>query len=65
MFGEGHTAGLCGPANPRLHTGHDNDILSPITPAANNTGHDGEEHAINPVSIIDTSSTPQIQTLLR
>lgn len=65
MFGMGHTEGLCGPANPRLHTGHDNDILCPITPAANNTGHDGEEHTINPVSIIDTTNIPQIKTLLR
>lgn len=45
--------------------GHDNDILCPITPAANSTGHDGEEHTINPVSIIDTNSIPQIRTLLR
>lgn len=40
--------------NPWLRTGHDNDILCPITPAANSTEHDGEEHTINPVSIIDT-----------
>lgn len=56
---------LCGLANPRLHTGHDNDILCPITPAANSTGHNGEEHTINPVSIIDITSTPQIRTLIK
>lgn len=47
-----HRGPLCGPANPPLH---DNDILRPITPAANSAGHDGEEHTVNPVSIIDTT----------
>lgn len=45
--------------------GQDNDILCPITPAANTTGHDGKEHTINPVSIIDTTSIPQIRTPLK
>lgn len=38
--------------------GHDNDILCPITAAANSSEHDGEEHTINPVSIIDTKTEP-------